>query len=118
MMRATTSADREVAARVRQARITSGMTLPDLADVLGISHQQIYKYETGMNRLTVGRLCAIADALEMPASDLLPNGSATRPVARMRRSTGEFLLLLHRMSPEHAQALLTLARALAAEVRP
>ena len=36
-----------------------------------MSFQQMQKYEMGLNRISVDRLILLADALEMPASDIL-----------------------------------------------
>ncbi len=58
--------DLETGARVKAKRIQKGMTQTELADACGIKFQQIQKYETGANRLSVSRLFEIADALETP----------------------------------------------------
>ena len=41
--------DRYVAARIRERRIIMGMTQPQLAALIKVSYQQVYKYETRMN---------------------------------------------------------------------
>lgn len=41
------AADLVVGANVRQLRVDAGLTLLELAEALGISHQQLQKYETG-----------------------------------------------------------------------
>jgi transcriptional regulator with XRE-family HTH domain len=43
-----------------------GMSQERLADALGITFQQVQKYEKGTNRVSVGRLHQIAGALEVP----------------------------------------------------
>lgn len=65
--------DRLVATRVREARIASGFSQERLAGKLWLTFQQIQKYENAKNRLSVGRLYEIAQALEMPATELLPD---------------------------------------------
>lgn len=60
-----------VAARIREQRIKKGITLQALADAVGVSFQQLHKYERGLDRLTIGRLCLIAGALEASISDLV-----------------------------------------------
>lgn len=53
--------DRFVAQRVREARREAGMSQGELADDIGITHQQMQKYEAGRNRISAGRLAAIAE---------------------------------------------------------
>jgi len=57
--------DRQVGDRMRRRRILLGLTQDQLADALGISYQQIQKYETGANRISAGRLAQIAEVLEV-----------------------------------------------------
>ena len=45
-----------------------GLTQQDLAKLLGITYQQAHKYEAGLNRVTVGRLYQIAQALDVEPS--------------------------------------------------
>lgn len=56
-------ADAFVGERVRIRRNALGMTQEQLASALGISYQQVQKYETGTNRISAGRLFEIARAL-------------------------------------------------------
>ncbi len=42
------------------------MSREELADRIGVTHQQTQKYEKGQNRLSVGRLMAVSDALDTP----------------------------------------------------
>ncbi|HYZ43002.1 MAG TPA: helix-turn-helix transcriptional regulator [Stellaceae bacterium] len=58
--------DRRVAGRVRARRLGIGMTQQTLAESIGVAFQQVHKYETGISRITVGRLSDIADALRVP----------------------------------------------------
>jgi transcriptional regulator with XRE-family HTH domain len=44
-----------------------GLTQDQLGEALGISYQQIQKYETGANRVSAGRLYLIAEKLEVSA---------------------------------------------------
>ncbi|PJK29776.1 helix-turn-helix domain-containing protein [Minwuia thermotolerans] len=50
------SVDRHVGERIRSRRAELGLTQHDLASTLGISYQQVQKYETGSNRVSAGRL--------------------------------------------------------------
>src|SRR3954453_12605748 len=55
--------DRHVGMRLRERRVTLGMSLQQLAELIGVTYQQAHKYETGVNRLTVGLLWRMAQAL-------------------------------------------------------
>ena len=52
--------------RVRIRRKTIGMTQVELASSLGISFQQMQKYEKGINAISAARLRQICDALSLP----------------------------------------------------
>lgn len=58
--------DKHVGDRIRVRRVQLGMSQERLADALGITFQQVQKYEKGTNRVSVGRLHQIASALEVP----------------------------------------------------
>src|ERR1700761_5121560 len=60
--------DRQVGARVRMRRLILDMSQEQLAAGLGISFQQVQKYERGVNRIGASRLQQIADVLQVPAS--------------------------------------------------
>lgn len=63
--------DVAVGQRVRGHRIELGMSQTSLADAIGITFQQVQKYEKGTNRISAGRLQKIAAALKMSPSALL-----------------------------------------------
>jgi transcriptional regulator with XRE-family HTH domain len=70
--RKVSDADRGIGQLVRQARRRVGMTLDDLAKKLGLSYQQVHKYENGTNRISAGTLAAIANILTVPVEHLFP----------------------------------------------
>lgn len=55
----------QIGARIRLARSNSQITQQELAGKLGVSFQQIQKYEKGVNRVDAGRLEQIASALNV-----------------------------------------------------
>lgn len=57
--------DERVGERIRQRRTILGLTQEQLAGALGISYQQVQKYETGANRVSAGRLYEIARILDV-----------------------------------------------------
>ena len=60
-----------VGTRIRAVRTEAGFSLEELAARMGISVQQLYKYETGVNRISVSRLIDIADGLGVDIESLL-----------------------------------------------
>jgi transcriptional regulator with XRE-family HTH domain len=64
--RAANAIDRKVGQRVRTRRLEIGMSQERLAELLGVTFQQVQKYEKGVNRMAASRLHDIAAALEMP----------------------------------------------------
>ena len=57
------------------------MSQTALADAIGITFQQVQKYEKGANRVGSGRLVRIADALDVPVMTLLPASGRRRECA-------------------------------------
>jgi transcriptional regulator with XRE-family HTH domain len=57
-----------VGSRVRLRRLMVGMSQEALADRLGVTFQQVQKYEKGTNRISASRLQAIADVFRVPPS--------------------------------------------------
>lgn len=54
--RQSTKNDRIISRNIRDMRISSGMTLKEAAAALGVTYQQVQKYENGKNRLSAGML--------------------------------------------------------------
>lgn len=60
--------DVEVGARIRTRRLLIGMNQEQLAKALGLTFQQVQKYEGGANRVSASRLSQIAQILDVPIS--------------------------------------------------
>lgn len=84
--------DQHVGARVRQRRMFIGMSQEQLGDRLGLTFQQVQKYEKGTNRISASRLWEMARILDVQVSfffeggeDVDGNGSglADRPQAEL-----------------------------------
>ena len=59
----TTTVDKYVGLRIRERRVMMGLSQQQLARIIGVTYQQEHKYERGLNRISAGRLFAIAQAL-------------------------------------------------------
>jgi transcriptional regulator with XRE-family HTH domain len=60
--------DIEVGRRIRIRRLERRMSQTELATQLGVTFQQVQKYEKGVNRVGAGRLLRISEALDVPVS--------------------------------------------------
>ena len=70
--------DKYVGGRVRMRRLMIGMSQEALANQLGLTFQQVQKYEKGTNRVGAGRLPQIAQIFDIPIGSLLAAAIATR----------------------------------------
>jgi transcriptional regulator with XRE-family HTH domain len=123
--RAPTNADHIVGMRIRARRLELKMSQTDLADCLGLTFQQVQKYEKGINRIGTGRLIEIAAALKVQPTFFLPKssgGGAALPVSAEETATFDALATKHGMriakalpkiTPELQSALADLAQAMA-----
>jgi transcriptional regulator with XRE-family HTH domain len=66
MKREITERDRNIGKAVRHYRKHRKLTIRAVAEELGITAQQMRKYEVGMNRISAGRLSVVADILGVP----------------------------------------------------
>ncbi len=57
------SLEHRIGLKIRQRRLELGLTQQDLAGKLGLSYQQVQKYETGLNRISAGRLSLVSKIL-------------------------------------------------------
>ena len=63
-----------VGARVRLRRAELGLSQTTLGEKLGVTFQQVQKYEKGTNRIGASRLLAIAGVLDVPVGYFFPKG--------------------------------------------
>jgi transcriptional regulator with XRE-family HTH domain len=99
-----------------------GLTQQQMAELIGVTYQQAHKYETGINRISAGRLFQIAQALGVdigyffedidPEKRVKPKASEMMPQQRMLLELARnFAAITNR---KHQDALCNLARVLAA----
>ena len=72
--RSMTKIDAGIGPRIRAMRLDRDVSQQELGVALGISFQQIQKYEKGINRVTYGRLQQIAERLKTNITELAGNG--------------------------------------------
>lgn len=73
--------DKHVGLRVRLRRIELGMTQEKLAGELGLTSQQVQKYEKGTNRMAASRLHDVSKVLDVPVAFFFQDLPGARPVA-------------------------------------
>jgi len=81
----STHIDRHVGSRLRLARLSRSISQCHLAERLGLTFQQIQKYERGTNRVSAGRLYEISRAVDVEVTfffEGLDKAGATAPLPR------------------------------------
>lgn len=72
---------RTIGARLRAFRKLQGVSQGKLADAVGITFQQVQKYESGSNRIAAARLVSFAHVLRVPVAAFYANAWDTSPGA-------------------------------------
>lgn len=80
--------DAHVGYRVRLRRMLIGMSQERLGDLLGLTFQQVQKYERGINRIGAGRLYEVAEILGVPISFFYEGMDATQVPAEHGNGNG------------------------------
>ena len=118
--------DGQVGNRVRIRRMLIGMSQEKLGDLLGLTFQQVQKYEKGVNRIGAGRLFEIARILDVPIDFFYDGvgttsdgvGETSAPVMEFISSTEGLQLSLAFMKikdPKVRKRVLDLVKSLAEE---
>ena len=116
----TTEVDGVIGAKIRMRRGELGMTQTGLAKALGVTFQQVQKYEQGTNRVGGSRLAGIAKALDAPVSYFFEQTSEEmEAVQGSLLSTRGAVSLLRAFASikdqRQRQAMVNMARAMAGE---
>lgn len=69
--REVTEVEKEIGRRLKLMRLERGLSQMQLAGMLGLTFQQVQKYEKGTNRIAAGRLMEIARRLETTPHELM-----------------------------------------------
>ena len=119
--RSPTDVDRLVGDNVRRLRMQRGQSLSGLSVELGVSHQQLQKYETGANRLSAGVIARLSDIFGVPVTVIFQkpenkaDGGTNRQAGRIEDLRKEAALLIDRTYTEESWRLtVDIVRALAA----
>jgi transcriptional regulator with XRE-family HTH domain len=107
--------DRYVGYRLRERRILAGLTQQQLAARIGITYQQLHKYECSINRMSASRLYAAAEALGVPIAFFYEGFEADTPrtaLKRERRTLEVSRAFSEIEEPRFQAALMEMARVL------
>lgn len=106
-----------VGSRVRTARISAGLSQGALGERIGLTFQQVQKYENGSNRISASKLVEIADTLGVSAAGFLEGLARADRSAKTEGATVEgahdLLSLYAQLPPVLREAVIQLARTLA-----
>ena len=71
----TSTVDKAIGLRLKAFRQQRGLSQTDIGNKLGVSFQQVQKYERGVNRLAGSRLVIVCEVLQVKPEQILGNGS-------------------------------------------
>ncbi|WP_043367452.1 helix-turn-helix domain-containing protein [Belnapia sp. F-4-1] len=112
-----TVVDEHVGRRIRERRVMMGLSQQQLARTIGVTYQQQHKYERGMNRISAGRLFAVAQTLGIEPAWFFEGMSAEAAVEEIpprQRMQLELMRNFASISDEKQQeAISNMARSLA-----
>jgi transcriptional regulator with XRE-family HTH domain len=91
--RAPSTHDGEIGKRVRLRRVEQGLSQAELGSALGVTFQQVQKYEKGVNRVGAARLQQIATALDVPVTFFFDDASVGKRVTGDKREVESLLFL-------------------------
>lgn len=99
--------DEYVGSRIAKRRSSLGLSQAELAKRIGVSFQQVQKYESGQNRVACSRLFKIAEVLDCLPGDLFPPATWQPSHGRPRIALSECAALLAEIQPVLTRALKT-----------
>jgi transcriptional regulator with XRE-family HTH domain len=116
--RSTIEVDKYIGAQMRVRRTALRMSQEALAAAIGVTFQQIQKYEKGVNRVSAATLFQIAQVLRTEASALMPmgEGPSADPLLSVE-FTSALGQPLSRLNVDGRSLLVAIAQALATQPR-
>jgi transcriptional regulator with XRE-family HTH domain len=93
--KSSNSIDKHVGSQIRMRRLMLDMNQTKLGDALGITFQQVHKYEKGIDRIGAGRLQHIAQILQVPVAfffkDDMPAGGNSKQMIASANTIMDFM---------------------------
>ena len=104
----------QYAARVlRSLREKSGLSQTAVGDEIGISFQQVQKYEWNINRFSIGRCAQFAEFFSVPVTVFFPNAGAAFSDAPVPPTTMRIIKLLNKVKPRYHDLVYAIVKAVA-----
>lgn len=119
--RASNSEDKKLGGIVRARRLEIGMSQERLAEVIGVTFQQVQKYEKGVNRIATTRLLDILEAIDLTFEQFVERmglrGAAGEQLAAFPATGKEakMAVLFRKASPAVQDKLISLMEAMMGE---
>lgn len=113
-----TAIDATIGKRIHELRLSMGMSRIQLAEQIGVTHQQLEKYEKGKNRISAGRLLFISNALRKNPSYFfrdIAEDETTMPGTHQRLCIEVSRNFMKIDNPEHRVAVSTLVKSLSGQ---
>jgi transcriptional regulator with XRE-family HTH domain len=106
--------DLHVARQLRILRRTMGMSQQDVGEAVGVTSQQVQKYENGTNRIYAGRLLQLSVAFNVNIGALFPERlDYQRHYEPIPPASIRLIRLINMINPAHYGELFTVMKALA-----
>ena len=119
---------KKIGEQIRRIRALRGYSQETLAEKIGVSYQQIQKYEKGDSELKINRLESIAEALEVPLLELININSSelsdpkqnyrekNQKLFQLTKEEQDFLRLYRKIkSPDVRKSIIALIKSLLKE---
>jgi transcriptional regulator with XRE-family HTH domain len=100
------STDVEVGRHVRALRMSRGLSQTELANRIGVTFQQVQKYEAGSNRISMGRLTRVAELFGVSVPYLLEGGKQAAALKSSASNKTDYTHSLEMLGRIGAQRLL------------
>ncbi len=102
--------DSHVGKKIRELRNLAGVSQTKLADSLGMSFQQVQKYETGANRVSASKLFEIASYFNAPIGAFFPEQEGSSEFEGISPDEAGLVRSYREASPQIRSAIRSLAR--------
>lgn len=93
-------------------RKTLGLSRAALAKEIGVTGQQVHKYESGINRLSADKLYRLAALFEVPPAAFFPEKDATQPHQPLPPASVRLIRIVNQISQNHQESLYIILREL------
>jgi len=97
--------DVQIGTRLRNLRLLRGLSQDKLGQMIGVSFQQVQKYEKGVNRLNAGRLVQLASIFKVPVQAFFDDDNETCIPVFMQQNDLAILDHLPRMADDDKELL-------------